>query len=368
VLWRAFAPAWTRRLRRQRWSPPPDRGCLPGLTEGSFSASRDRLLALPKGHKYRAVASRSFRPRYAPNDEQWERAVPLLVEILAHDPRQLAANDRSLQIHRSALASHLYWLAGDYPDQLTADFALDERQVSQSAARSEGYLTRRSRHAYMSKLRYFRRGYPKLFPAKDPIPPANHFGPVTDVEFDIALQAAETFRSRGTRDRVRALLLLSRAAGADAADCRHVTGADLFRRADAGLWVRLGPPGHSREVPVLQRFAPQLEELARRAGRCSLLSGEPPPAPTVLTGSLAILLKRKLESRYPNLSVTTGGIRKAWLLEQLSTWEALQVVLQAAGLQSLKSFDHLLPRCPSPTTDSVRLAELLGGISARGLR
>jgi len=142
-------------------------------------------LALPKGHKYRAVASRSFRPRYAPNDEQWERAVPLLVEILAHDPRQLAANDRSLQIHRSALASHLYWLAGDYPDQLTADFALDERQVSQSAARSEGYLTRRSRHAYMSKLRYFRRGYPKLFPAKDPIPPANHFGPVTDVEFDI---------------------------------------------------------------------------------------------------------------------------------------------------------------------------------------
>lgn len=323
-------------------------------------------MALPEGHKYRALADRSYRPKHAPNDEQWELAYQLLVEILAADPGLDQVDQRTVRTRRGALATHLYWLAGEYPDQLDADFALDERQVIQSSACSKGYRTERSRAAYMSKLRYFRKGYPKLFPAKVPVPTVDPSEPVSDNELEIALRAAGTFRNPRTCDRTRAMLLLSRAAGASATDCRYLTGTDVFWRPGAGLWVRLGAPDHLREVPVLQRFASALDELARRAGPNTLISLAPPPAPLALPPGMTLSLQKRMKGQYPRQTITTSRLRKTWMLEQLLTWEKLHLFLQAAGVKSMHTVDDLLPWCPSPATDPPRLAGLLGGIAPRG--
>lgn len=321
-------------------------------------------MALPEGHEYRAVAERSYRPKKAPDLERWELAYPLYVEILAADPRRLTDNSRLLNNRRATLARHVYWLASDYPDDLNPDFALDDMQVTRSAACSEGHTSERSRAAYMSQVRSFRAGFPDLFDARKPVAQSSQMEPVSDEEFKIALQAAETFRSQATRDRVRSLLLLCRGAGADAGDCRYVTGSDVIRHPGAGLWVRLSRPGHAREVPVLERFAKPLEELVRKAGTGLLVSNGPAPAPISSCNELTDMLKRRMRGQYPGLLISPMRIRKAWLLEQLQTWEKLNAFLQVAGLKSMHSVEDLQKRCPVAPTDPAQLAAILGGISA----
>jgi hypothetical protein len=337
---------------------------LPGVAVQRLVTALERLMTLPKGHEYRAVADRSYRPKKAPNDEQWERAFPLYAEILAADPRRLTDNSRLLLTRRASLARHLYWLAGDYPDQLNPDFALDDMQVTRSAASSEGHTTERSRAAFMSQIRSFRAGFPELFDVRRRIAQSKQMEPVSDHEFAVALQAAETFRSPVTQARVRALLLLCRSAGADAGDCRYVTGTDIYRRQGAGLWVRLRRPGHAREVPVLERFAKPLEELARKAEAGLLVAGGATPAPISSCNELTDMLKRRMKGQHPGLLISPMRIRKAWLLEQLRTWEKLNAFLQVVGLKSMHSVEDLQRRCPPPSADPADLAAILGGLPA----
>ncbi len=61
-------------------------------------------MALPEPHPFRAVADKSYRPKMAPDEAQWERAFPLFVRILAADPRALTDHSRTLGCRRSALA------------------------------------------------------------------------------------------------------------------------------------------------------------------------------------------------------------------------------------------------------------------------
>lgn len=334
-----------------------------GVGSARLAESLERLLALPDGHQFRAVADRSYRPKRADDDAQWERAYPLLVEILAADPRRLTDNYRRLEVRRAALARHVYWLAGEYPDDLNADFALDDMQVGRSGACVSADSAYRSQSSFKSMLRSFRGGYPALFSPVPAVPQPNRLTPVTDSEFAIALGAAETFLSPATRDHVRALLLLSRGAGADGVDCRYVVGSDVYRRPGAGLWVRMTRPGYEREVPVLKRFAQSLEELAQRAGRGLLVSASPPPAAQGVCSELAGMLLRRTKGSYPGLHVSAMRVRKAWLLEQIATWEKLHVFLQASGLQTVHSVDELREFWSPATTDPARMAQLLGGIS-----
>ena len=336
---------------------------MPGVGQGDLDAALERLLSLPKGHQFRAVADRSYRPRVCPNEEQWELAFPLFVEILAADPRRLTDDERLLSTRRATLARHLYWLARDYPDQMTPDFALDEAQVLRSAACSGARTTYRSRLAYISQVRSFRGGYPGLFPPKRDVELPKAVEPVTDDDFAIALQAAQTFRNPKTQDRVSAMLLLTRGAGADGADCRYVTGLDVFRRERAGLWVRLSSPGRSREVPVLARFAQPLEDLALKAGSGLLISGRPSLARYGTSSLLSEMLRRRLAAQHPQLIITPSRLRRAWYVEQLMTWEQLHVFLRAAGLKSMRAVEDAEVFCPAPTDDPIRLAEFLGGVS-----
>ena len=77
-------------------------------------------------------------------------------------------------------------------------------------------------------------------------------------------------------------------------------------------------------------------------------------------------LKRRVAGQHPTWPVTPGRLRKAWIREQLATWETLAVFLQAAGLRSMRAVTDLQAVCPAPPTDPARQAVLLGGVGAHG--
>ena len=320
-------------------------------------------MALPEGHKYRAVADRSYRPKQAANDDQWQLAFPLYAEILAADPRALTDHWRLLTSRRAALARHVYWLAGDAPDRLNPDHALDDTTVERSALVSEGHTSRRSQLSFMSQLRSFRGGFPALFLPRTPAGQQAELGPISDHDFDIALSAAATFQNPQTRNHVRALLLLGRGAGADGADCRFIAGTDVHLRPGAGLWITVTRPQHEREVPVLFRYQAELAELARAAGRDALIGGGVPPTAFNRSNELNDMLKRRLRPQHPELELSTARLRKAWKLELLSSWRDLHVFLSAAGLRSMHGLEDLMRRCPAPPNDPIYSARLLGGLA-----
>ncbi len=336
---------------------------MPGVTAGLLAESVAELMALPEGNPYRAVADRSYRPRLATDDARWALALPLFIEILAADPRRTSDSKRLLDGRRCTLARHVYWLASEHPDRLNPDFALDEVQVERSALLSEGHVTYKSQISYKSQLGSFRTGFPKLFPTSKPTSPPRGLEPTGDRDLLIALNAAETFRNDGTCDRVRAMLLLCRGAGLDSVDCRYVAGSDVFRRPGAGIWVRVTNPEASREVPVLARFAGDLEELAARAGDNALIAQYPPPVALGQTSELTDMLIRRMRGQHPKLRVTPSRLRKAWIREQVEGWEQLHVFLRAAGLKSMHSVDDRDLSCHNPLKDPARIASLLGGAS-----
>ena len=159
------------------------------------------------------------------------------------------------------------------------------------------------------------------------------------------------------------MLLLCRGAGLDSVDCRYVAGTDVFRRSGAGLWVRVTNPEASREVPVLARFAGDLEELAVRAGDNALIAQYPPPVALGQTSELTDMLIRRMRGQHPKLRVTPSRLRKAWIREQVEGWEQLHVFLRAAGLKSMHSVDDRDLSCHNPLKDPARIASLLGGAS-----
>ena len=336
---------------------------MPGVAVQRLAESLERLLTLPEGHTYRAVADRSYRPKRASNEEQWQQAFPLYAEILAADPRALTDHWRLLTTRRAALARHVYWLAGDAPNRLNPDHALDDTTIERSALLSEGHTNRRSQLSFMAQLRSFRGGFPDLFLPKTPAGPQTELGPLSDRDFDIALSAADTFRNPQTRNHVRALLLLGRGAGADGADCRFIAGTDVHWRPGAGLWVNMTRPKHERQVPVLVRYQAELADLARSAGGGALIGGGVPPAEFGRSNELNDLLKRRLRPQHPGLELSTARLRKAWKLELLGSWRDLHVFLSAAGLRSMHGLEDLMRRCPAPPADPVYNARLLGGLA-----
>jgi len=320
-------------------------------------------LALPEGHRYRAVGDRSYRPRKASDDVVWERAFPLFAQILAADPRVLTDERRLVSTRRSALARHLYWLAGDAPDQLNPDHAPDAGTIERSALISKGHTSRRSQLAFMSQLRAFRGGFPDLFPPRIGVGINSELGPISDSDFDIALRSTAAFRNPQTRGYVRAMLLLARGAGADGSDCRFIAGTDVYWRPQAGLWVHIRRPQHQREVPVMARYQAELEALARASGADALIGVGEPPAAFGRSNELSDLLKRRLRPQHPTIEFSTSRLRKAWKLELLSNWPDLHVFLAAAGLKSMHGLEDLMRRCRVPSPDPVRDARLLGGIT-----
>ena len=335
---------------------------MPGVTSGLPTGAVAALMALPEGNKYRLVAEERYRPVFAPDDDQWRRCLPLLLEILAADPKRFSQSQRLLDGRRAALARHLYWLAGEYPDKLDPDFALDEVQLVRSALNSEGHTTERSQTSYKSHLRSFRTGFPELFPVRRRKRSGGAMAPMSDDDFEVAWQGASTFRSEETCRSLQAMLLLARGAGVDGVETRYIAGSDVVRKTGAGLWVRIDAGRRQREVPVLARFQADLERLAQRAGAGPLIGGSALPTAYGRSNELSDVLKRRLRPMHPGFEISCVRLRKAWLLEQLGTMTELQIFLRGAGLKSMHGLEDLMARGPVVLPDAHRDAVTLGGV------
>jgi hypothetical protein len=266
---------------------------------------------------------------------------------------------------RASLAGYLYWLAGEDPDSLTPDRALDEVQIQRYLHSGKaGRRSHRSLAALGSPIRSFRAGFSTLFPPSAPVEDARELSPLTDADFAVALKGCDTFRNPRTRAHSRAYLLLGRGAGLGGADMRRVAGDDVRRGAGGALWVTVRSPGRERRVPVLARFADALELLAGAAGENSLLVDSPPPTKPGQPNELADRILQRLRSGHPGLFATAQRLRKAWLAEQLANEAPLRAVLEAASLTSFRAVESLFRFCP-PLPDDVELAAGLGATTVR---
>jgi len=116
----------------------------------------------------------------------------------------------------------------------------------------------------------------------------------------------------------------------------------------------------SREIA---RVFDTAESAAQKAGDRLLISALPPPAALGACNELAGALVRRLQAINPGLHISAMRVRKAWLVEQIATWDKLHAFLEASGLKTAHSVDELRPFWPEVGLEPARIAELLGGIS-----
>ena len=356
----------TTRVNRPNTSPKPTRTTTTRRPTGNQRKTSQNVAKsndIPEHHPYRALIDGQYVPEKV-TAKLWKLAQPVAAEILAADyTRRPDRTDTEAASRRSALSHYLVWLAETEPELLSTE-PLEEYEIRRYLA-SDGRLRRsshRSRVALQSILMRLR-GAPAPRPVRqgeDPI-----IEPTDDVTFEYALSECENFRSPVTRANTRALLLLARGAGLDGTDLRWVCGNDIIRIPSAGLWVDVRNPENPRKVPILERFARELEDLALGRGAQPMISaGGTSPTNSSTPGEVAQVIRRHINRNGNTHHLNVQALRKAWMAEQLAANAPLLTLLAATGLDSLRTFDSLVKQhAPIPSTDPAHIAYELGGLS-----
>ncbi len=317
--------------------------------------------AIPEDHPYSALIDGSYKPEGAPA-KLWKLAHPVAVGILTADhTRNSKRSKTEAASRRSALSHYLVWLADTDPELLASE-PLDDDEIRRYLS-SETRM-RRSSHRSRATLRSVLNSFdpkPKSVVRKgeDPI-----IEPTDDVTFEYALSECAHFRSPVTRANTRALLLLARGAGLDGTDLRWVRGIDIIRIPSAGLWVDVKNPDNSRKVPVLERFARELEDLAVARKEQPMVSENGNyPTNSSTPGEVAQVIRRHINRNGIKHHLSVQSLRKAWMAEQLAANAPLLTLLLATGLDSLRTFDSLVKHhAPLPSTEPSHIAKELGGL------
>ena len=186
-----------------------------------------------------------------------------------------------------------------------------------------------SRATVRSRLRYIAAAH-EIF-GQPPPPPALRRGRVKP-----PYSAAEVsgFRNlvRGqpleTANRLELLLLAGLGAGCGSVELRTLHGTDVTRAAGGGVELRL-TARLLRIVPVLDRYADRLYELAQLNGPGVLIGGTKPDRRAVAS---PLLHRIKGGNDLPPLE--PGRLRSTWLAEHLRGGTRLDVLMAAAGLRT----------------------------------
>lgn len=188
--------------------------------------------------------------------------------------------------------------------------------------------------------------------------------PISDTEASAAWDSLRAVGRTPLTRRILAMFVLARGAGATAADMRSVRGDDIFFVVGAGTWVNLRRRGLERSVPVSARFASVLQSLARRAQNRSLLGtrGQEGPVPMAGVRDVELEMQRLLAKTIPATLVTIERLRRAWLLEQMSSALPVGEFLRLSGERSWQTVYDLLGFCPRSAVDLGQTARLAGGV------
>lgn len=352
-------------MNRPNTSSKPTRPTTPRRPTGNQKKTSQNVAKsndIPEHHPYRALIDGQYVPEKV-NAKLWKLAQPVAATILTADyTRRPGRTPTEAASRRSALSHYLVWLAETEPELLTTE-PLDEDEIRRYLA-SDGRVRRsshRSRVALRSILMSLR-GAPILRPVRrgeDPI-----IEPTDDVTFEYALSECATFHNPVTRANTRALLLLTRGAGLDGTDLRWVCGNDITRIPGAGLWVDVRNPVNPRKVPILERFANELEDLAQARDAKPMISADGKcPTNSSTPGEVASVIRRHINRNGNKHHLNVQALRKAWMAEQLAANAPLLTLLAATGLESLRTFDSLVKQhAPIPSTNPSHIAYELGGL------
>lgn len=180
--------------------------------------------------------------------------------------------------------------------------------------------------------------------------------PYDQAEEATIIRVASTQRRREVRKRALLAIGLARGAGASPSDLRHVLGADVSDRAEAGIFVTLGSGEKRRTIPVRRRY----EDLVRQG-----MVGVKPSQPALGTAKNAVNgLLQSLESlTADNRTWDVRRLRTAWIADLMTEPIPLSTLLAAAGLRGPRTiadvYEYLAAtRQPSSNlgqaTDAVR--------------
>ncbi|MGI8937087.1 MAG: hypothetical protein ACR2JF_02515 [Iamia sp.] len=143
-------------------------------------------------------------------------------------------------------------------------------------------------------------------------------GPYSLAEVRVLWQLPARQITAGRHQAVEAVLLLGLGAGLGSRSIQRVTGTDVRRGGDGAVEVTAHRP--DRIVPVLDRYADQLEALA--AAHPGLLLGSP--------SRLQNVISRYCTHR--GVTLRLARLRTTWLVEQIDAPVPLPELLRAAGL------------------------------------
>lgn len=317
----------------------------------------------PDGHPYAAVNDGSYSPQDS-DPTAWATARPVAQRLLAEDHAKRPTDDHRIsQGRRSALCRYLTWLA-EHDPELLQSHPLDTDEIRRYLA-TDGQQRRnshRSRVALRSILTSFQTNPAEA--KRDTSEPRVSTAPTSDQLFTIALEETQHFRNPITRANTRAVLLLTRAAGLDGSDLRWVTGNHITQIPSAGTWINIVNPQNPRRVPILERYAHQLEDLAEARGpRPMLAATSTAPINPSIPGQLTNTINRALARAGQHGSVNINSLRKAWISEHIAANTPLATLMQAAGVTTLRAFEDLITEhAPAVSDNPTHIAYELGGI------
>jgi len=305
--------------------------------------SRQKLLALPADHPFRALGDGSYVPQCVSDRKSWALAEPLAVLLLAHDNR---AGGSNLNSRRSIVCRWAYELAVDDPDLLTIQVALDDWEMTRLLPT---YLSGGSLVSSHSVLRTLRDGFPNLF-AKAPVlsEAERSLPPVTDEQVAFALEACDGLHQPAEAN-VQALLHASAGAGLGGPDLRHVTGRHVQRRT-SGIWVVVDWGSHPRHIPVRAVHAEPLARLAAARGDLLLVANTTAPCHTSTAGNASKKINHRVERVRGGFTVSPERLRKNWIVAMIKQGMPYDVLMRVAGIDSLRPIERLIREHLTPTT------------------
>lgn len=270
-----------------------------------------------------------YRPQGMCTDD-WEQLRPVVAELLAPLDGETAMRARTAVVKLARFALD----AGHVP---TVALLLREELQAQWVATLP---STRTASTHRSRLR-------RLARAHDPARAATHQplaratttpAPYPHGQVERMLAHADALPSELQRVTASSVVLTGAGAGLDGKDLAGMTGAQV-RRCDARVLVDVAGSRRARTVAVLDRYADRLADVAARSE--ALAPGRLLAGPGATPGGAGTDGATRLFDGWGEDRVTARRLRITWLATLVQAGTPLPVLMDQAGVSSLRAVDDI---------------------------
>jgi len=287
---------------------------------------------------------------FIPQGPRARAAWPYTRRLVAEAAQLSTCSPRNLAKYLSHLSDFAAW-AHEQGVPLVLKALLDpdviERYIAVGMSGSKD-STRATRRAILRRIARHCASPPQDLPL--PIAYRRVRPPYTPEEVNglLALASAQPTASR--RRTLRAIVHLGLGCGIASRDLAWVRGQDVEELPDGAVSVTVSGGTRPRTVITLRAHETPLLEIARAAGSELLIGGSTCGRRNVTRGPLERVVGGQ---DLPRLE--TARLRSTWLLAHLRARTPLPVLMNAAGLTTVRPLEDLLHHCPVDA-DAARVA------------